>query len=259
MSSMTSMSKQTPKPAAPRRLSFAQKLALAGGAGAAITGLAAQSADATPIRSPTLPLSPPATDGTIPWDIDGDGTEDFRLRNLYGIAASFGNVGAAPSPARFVVASTVTESGFAKLSTGFNVGAIMSGFSFFPDPEFNSMTRYGTIGSAAAGNGWALGDIGFFGFKFTIGSDVHYGWGQIDIHGVTGGFVQGQGFTLTEAYYESDGGDSIVVGNRGNTAVPEIDPASAGSVLALVMGSLAMLERRRMRRAADASATTVSA
>ena len=107
--------------------------------------------------------------------------------------------------------------------------------------------------------GWSLGDIGFFGFKFTIGSDVHYGWGTISIHGVTGGFVQGQGFTLTEAYYESDGGDSIVVGNRGNTAVPEIDPASAGSVLALVMGSLAMLERRRMRRAAEASPTAASA
>lgn len=28
-------------------------------------------------------------------------------------------------------------------------------------------------------------------------------------------------------------------------AVPEIDPGSAGSVLALVMGSLALLERRR--------------
>jgi len=76
---MSSMSKQTPEPAAPRRLSFAQKLALAGGAGAAFTGIAPQSAEATPIQSTTLPLSPPATAGTTSWDIDGDGTEDFRL------------------------------------------------------------------------------------------------------------------------------------------------------------------------------------
>jgi hypothetical protein len=134
----------------------------------------------------------------------------------------------------------------------------MPGFSFFPDPEFISMTALGGIGAAgAASNGWALGDIGYFGFKFTIGSGVHYGWGQISIHGVTGGFVQGQGFTLTEAYYESDEGDSITVGDRGTAAVPEIDPASAGSVLSLVMGSLAMLERRRLRRskAAESNAT----
>lgn len=68
----------------------------------------------------------------------------------------------------------------------------------------------------------------------------------------------GRGYTLTEAYYESTPGASINVGDRG-TAVPEIDPASAGSVMSLVIGSLAMLERRRKLRAADASPTTVSA
>jgi len=102
-----------------------------------------------------------------------------------------------------------------------------------------------------------MGDIGYFGFKFTNASGVHYGWGQINIHGGTGGFVYGQGFTFTEAYYNSVAGAPITVGDRG-TPVPEIDPASAGSVMSLVMGSLAMLERRRMRRAADASPTTVS-
>jgi len=154
------------------------------------------------------------------------------------------------------VASTVTESGFAKLSAGFNIGATMSGFSFFPDPEFNSMTRNGNIGSAAGGNGWTLGDIGFFGFKFTNSSGVHYGWGQINIHGATGGFVIGQGFTLTDAYYNSVAGAPIAVGDTGSTAVPEIDPAAAGSVLSLVIGSLAMLERRRKLRgsAADTAA-----
>jgi hypothetical protein len=254
------MSPSASPAAAPRRLSFAQKLALASGAGAAITGIAPQSADAAVIQSTTLPLSPPATPGTTSWDIDGDGTEDFQLRNLFGNLASFGNVGNAPSLARFVVGSTVTESGFAKLNSGFNVGAIMPGFKFATNNEFISMTNRGNIGGAAASNGWALGDIGFFGFKFTNGSGVHYGWGTIDIHGVvTGTFVQGQGFTVTEAYYNDVAGAPITVGDRGGTAVPEIDPASAGSVLALVMGSLAMLERRRLRRAADDSVTTVSA
>ena len=254
------MTKQTPEPAAPKRMSLAQKIALAGGAGTAIAGVAApQSADAVPIQSTTLPLSPPATAGTTSWDIDGDGTEDFQLRNLGGNAASFGNVGAAPSLARFVVTNAITESGFAKLSAGFNISATMPGFIFFPDNEFNSMTRFGNIGDAAASNGWTLGDIGYFGFKFTNSSGVHYGWGTINFHGVTGGFVQGQGFTLTEAYYNSVAGAPINVGDTGASAVPEIDPASAGSVMSLVIGSLAMLERRRKLHAADASPTAVSA
>jgi hypothetical protein len=33
--------------------------------------------------------------------------------------------------------------------------------------------------------------------------------------------------------------------HAGPSPIPEIDPGSAGSVLALVMGSLALLERRR--------------
>ena len=107
-----------------------------------------------------------------------------------------------------------------------------------------------------------MGDIGYFGFKFTTASGVHYGGGQINIHGGTGGFVYGQGFTFTEAYYNDTVGASIQVGDTGGSpsSVPEIDPASAGSVLSLVMGSLAMLERRRLRRAKAAEGdATVSA
>jgi hypothetical protein len=72
----------------------------------------------------------------------------------------------------------------------------------------------------------------------------------------------GRGFTLTEAYYNTTPNTSIQVGDTGGSpsSVPEIDPASAGSVLSLVMGSLAMLERRRLRRAKAAEGdATVSA
>ena len=251
------MSKQTPEPAAPRRLSFAQKLALAGGAGVAITGIAPQSADATPIQSTTLPLSPPATGGGgTSWDVDGDGTPDFRLGNFSAISASVTELGLA----RFVVPGSRTSDGFAKLAAGFNVGATMTGaFKFFGSAQGNvTITDSGLIGPDASSQGWAMGDLGYFGFQFTNSSGVHYGWGQINIHGATGDFVIGQGFTLTEAYYNGDPNAAIAVGDRG-TAVPEIDPAAAGSVLSLVIGSLAMLERRRKLRAADASPTAVSA
>ena len=245
-------SKTTP----PRRLSTSQKLALASGAGAALAGaLVPQSAEAGIVRSTTLPLSPPASSGSNFWDVDGDGTNDFRLRNR-GSSASLTELGSA----RFVSPAARTDDGFAKLNAGFNVdGSMTAGYKFFSTAQRGiSITTNGRIGGDAGADGWALGDIGYFGFKFSNTSGVHYGWGQANVHGATGGFVAGQGFTFTQAYYNDTVGASIQVGDTG---VPEIDPASAGSVLSLVMGSLAMLERRRLRRAkaADASPTTVSA
>jgi len=247
------MSKPTHETAAPKRMSLAQKIALASGVGAAITGIAPQSADATPIQSTTLPLSPPATTGTTSWDVDGDGTPDFRLNN-FSAQASLTELGSA----RFVVPGSRAFEGFARLTAGFQVAATMTGSFKFLNAAQNyiSITNVGAIGYDAGAQGWAMGDIGFFGFKFTNSSGVHYGWGQINIHGATGGLVIAQGFTLTDAYYNSVAGAPIAVGDTGSTAVPEIDPAAAGSVMSLVIGSLAMLERRRKLRgsAADTAA-----
>jgi hypothetical protein len=236
----------------PRRLSFAQKLAFAGGAGVAITGIAPQSADAVPIRSTTLPLSPPASTGENFWDVDGDGTNDFKLSNSFGNTASLAELG----PARFVSPAARLNDGFAKLNAGFNVGSTLAvGYKFFNNAQAGiTVTYQGAVDADAQAGGWAQGDIGYFGFKFTKTSGVHYGWGQANMHGATGGFVIGQGFTFTDAYYEGVAGAAIAVG-----VVPEPDLASAGSVLSLVIGSLAILKRRRMRRAADASTATVFA
>ena len=258
--------------AAPRRMSLAQKIALASGAGAAITGIAApQSAEAMPIGSAALPLSPPATVnlGSNDWDVDGDGTTEFRLgicmytpfgcRTLVIIGSNtfpaaeiveMGQSPAASNYARLVSPAGKTSDGFAKLSAGFIIGQTMTGgFKFNSAGGGPHVTIDGHIGSIGA-QGWALGDIGYFGFQFTARDGHHFGWGQIEITGSP----KGQGFTITRAYYDNVPGASIAVG-----VVPEIDPASAGSVMSLVIGSLAMLERRRLRRAADASPTTVSA
>lgn len=255
---VTSMKNTATREPARRSMSLSQKLSLASGAGALIAGITApQSVEAGIIKSTTLPLSPPAGDSSNFWDVDGDGTDDFKLYNSSTSVAVLTELGAA----RFVGNGLKVEDGFAKLAAGFNVGATMTGgYKFFGSAQTAiTITSVGAIGGDAGAEGWSMGDIGFFGFKFTNTSGVHYGWGQIDIHGASGGFGQGQGFTLTEAYYNSVPNAPIAVGDTGAAAVPEIDPASAGSVLALVMGSLAMLERRRKRRPADDSATTVSA
>ena len=246
-----------------RRLSLSQKLAVASGAAAAIAGVAApQSAEAGIVQSTTLPMSPPASDGYNFWDVDGDGTNDFQLEHQAGtyVYANLTELG----PARFVSPASRNRDGFAKLNAGFNVGGSMTaGYKFFSSPQAGiSITTGGNFAGVAGLQGWAIGDIGYFGFKFSNTSGVHYGWGQINIHGATGGFVAGQGFTLTQAYYNTTPDASIQVGDTGGSpsSVPEIDPASAGSVLSLVMGSLAMLERRRLRRAkATEGDATVSA
>ena len=240
-----------------RAISFSQKLALASGAGAALAGVVApQSASSMPIQSFTLPLSPPASvnDGSNDWDVDGDGTTDFRLRNA-SVSMGYntfpaaqliemGQSAAASNYARLVSPAGKTFDGFAKLSAGFIIGQTMTGgFKFNSAGGGPTVTLDGHIGSIGT-QGWALGDIGYFGFQFTARDGHHFGWGQIEITGSP----QGQGYTITKAYYDNVPGASIAVG-----VVPEIDPASAGSVISLVMGSLAMLERRRMRRAADAS------
>jgi hypothetical protein len=238
-----------------RRLSLSQKLAVASGAAAAFAGVAApQSAEAGIVQSTTLPMSPPAEYGSNFWDVDGDGTHDFRLRNL-GSAAGVWELGSA----RFVSPASQSSNGFGKLNTGFNVGgSLATGYKFFSSSQNIKITSSGNVNGRIGAQGWAIGNTGYFGFKFSNGSNVHYGWGQMSITGTP----VGQGYTLTEAYYNDTPDASIQVGDTGGSpsSVPEIDPASAGSVLSLVMGSLAMLERRRLRRAKAAEGdATVSA
>ena len=266
------MTMPTHEPAAPRRMSLAQKIALASGAGAAITGIALpQSAEATPIQSTTVPLTPTVGDYTY-WDIDGNGTDDFGMYAYSSQSSAYfsqdpfvggqpGNLSGrfvfpqngVPNPAENTIAMT-------KLSVGVTIGSNLGTANRFISGTLGfGMVTQTAISPEAAASGWALGDIGYFGFKFTNTSGVHYGWAQIDIHGQTGGYALSEAFTITNAYYESTPGASINVGDTGASAVPEIDPASAGSVMSLVIGSLAMLERRRKLRAADASPTAVSA
>ena len=248
------MTSTTANDNAARRMSLSQKLALASGAGAALAGIVAQqSADAAPIQSTTLPVSPPAADGRITWDIDGDGTADFNLSNDSSSSASLSGVYGNPN--NRVVGVFQGAAPFdilAKLSSGFAVGGALATGYFFNSQAAVNITSSGAAAADVARGGWAIGDVGYFGFRFSNAGGVHYGWGQLDLHGTAGGFLEGQGFTITDAYYESTPGASIAVGDTGASAVPEIDPASAGSVMSLVIGSLAMLERRRKLRGSAA-------
>ena len=64
---------------------------------------------------------------------------------------------------------------------------------------------------------------------------------------ITGSFNTNVGlFDVTD---DTDQGATFTVSDGSPSAVPEIDPNSLGSVLALVLGSLGLLERRRLKAA----------
>jgi hypothetical protein len=60
-------------------------------------------------------------------------------------------------------------------------------------------------------------------------------------------------FQLYSGAYESVAGVSINAGQTSSAPVPEIDPSGLASAMSLVMGSVAMLEQRRRKRAAVAA------
>jgi hypothetical protein len=81
-----------------------------------------------------------------------------------------------------------------------------------------------------------FGPNSFLGFKDALGR-----YGYIE---TTWDSTRNQ-FQFFSAAYESDAGVGIMT--PGGAAVPEIDPAGMGSVLALVTGALGLIERRRLK------------
>jgi hypothetical protein len=94
------------------------------------------------------------------------------------------------------------------------------------------------------GNDPAPNQNGYFGVRFSNGSGGwNYGWVDVQFLGNSTRF----GMAAVETTLNT----SILAGQT--SAVPEIDPASAGSAMSLVAGVLAMVEQRRRRRAVPAT------
>jgi hypothetical protein len=83
-----------------------------------------------------------------------------------------------------------------------------------------------------------VGTVGYAANRISVGGNFQYGWTEFLVN--IGGSV-----TFIQQAYQSTPGVGIAVGDVG--AVPEIDPAGFGSALALVLGSLGMIERRRQQ------------
>ncbi len=219
--------------------SLGAKLSLVTGAGAVAAAMvvAPTVASAAIIASTGLPLGPPGTDGENNWDVDGDGTPDFELRNS-STEAMFNDL----NGGRLVVPGGVSSGGVARLASGITVGATLAtGYKFHAGAQNNNTI---TSSSAVEVAGWNIGDVGFFGFKFTNVSGTHYGWGELDIFGDT----DASGFSILRAYYENEADVAIVVGDEGSTATPE--PASTIPAIVLLAAGAAGVRAWRRRKAA---------
>jgi hypothetical protein len=235
-------SKSHPSSASTRETSLTRKLAaVAGAAGAAAIGASeAQAVVYTPTAGVAaaqgIPgfsfvdasnvtlgaLLPPATPGQVGWDVDGSGGIDFLLRNSTSTASLSGG----SAPKSFVVNGRNLK----KLTAGSLVSAGVSLHYFV------GVTRSGLKEDVSSA--FQFNTPGQFGFRFTNASDTYYGWGSLTLVP----FV-GQGFVITEAYYNTTPGGAISVG-----AVPQAVPEPSSMAL-LGLGAAGVAAWRSRRKA----------
>lgn len=177
-------------------------------------------------------LRPPAALASTAWDVDGSGTMDFSLLHFQanGIDRALFNCGLGADLAKFTVGSTSSFQ-LQNLLTGVAVNSALSSWE-------NGQSRMTFNGVNSQTVEYAAG-AGQFGFRFSSNSDTFYGWGSLVIDGTPAG----QGFTITEAYYNNTPGGAIAVG-----AVPQAVPEPAGiALLALGAAGVAAWRARRAR------------
>jgi len=174
-------------------------------------------------------LRGPASAGSIAWDLDGSGGTNFSLVNKNNNA---GSLDALPNSNSVLFNANSLQN----IATGGTVGSTQSswrGYSF--------QLTYGNDVKSAGGN-FTKNVSGQFGFRFIEGGSTYYGWASLLIDGL-GAASGGQGFKITEAYYQSSPGTAINVG-----AVPVPEPTG---IALLAIGSAGVLAWRARRKQAD--------
>ena len=215
-------------------------VALAGAGGALVAGAEAEAVTYTPtagvVAADGIPgfsfvdasnvtlgdLRGPATAGSVGWDVDGAGGDNFSLVN----AGLFGVISAPNSNSLLVDGSADVQN----IATGGAVGSLQATWL-----TGQRTLTYAASTGAVPGN-FSLGTSGQFGFRFTEASNTYYGWGSLLIDGQS----TGQGFKITEAYYQSTPGTAIDVG-----AVPVPEPTG---IALLALGSAGVMAWRSRRR-----------
>jgi len=231
-----------------RPSSFGRRLvALAGAGGALVAGAEAEAVTYTPtagvVAAGGIPgfsfvdasnvtlgdLRGPAAAGAVGWDVDGAGGDNFFLVNSVSLFGSLS--GAGNSNSLLADPFGILQN----IATGGAVGALQATWRYLK----MTLTYAGTTGALSVN--FSLGTSGQFGFRFTEASNTYYGWGSLLIDGQSAG-AGGQGFKITEAYYQSTSGTAIDVG-----AVPVAVPEPTGMTL-MALGAAGVAAWRSRRR-----------
>ena len=217
-------------------------VALAGAGGALVAGAEAEAVTYTPtagvVAAGGIPgfsfvdasnvtlgdLRGPAAAGAVGWDVDGAGGDNFFLVNSVSLFGSLS--GAGNSNSLLADPFGILQN----IATGGAVGGLQATWRY----QKMTLTYAGTTGALSVN--FSLGTSGQFGFRFTDTGNTYYGWGSLLIDGQ----AIGQGFKITEAYYQSTPGTAIDVG-----AVPVPEPTG---IALLALGSVGVMAWRSCRR-----------
>ena len=244
-----------------RKTKVARRVAaVAGAAGAAATGqavaegityvptagvVAAQGIPGFSFTAPTTvtsgTLRPPATEGNTNWDIDGNGQIDFFLENFRSSAQNSAYfVPRAPfaaNPNGLLAGATTGSQNLLEIYSNGIVNPAATGWN-------NGRQWMTFAGDVNQQNAFSNYVAGYFGFRFAFSNnpnDYYYGWGSltIDYEG------DGQGFKITEAFYQSTPNTAINVG-----AVPVPEPSSMALLAAGAAGVTVWRARKKKQPAA---------
>lgn len=176
-------------------------------------------------------LRPPSSNGSIEWDVDGNGLADFSIRNN------------SAADAAILPLSPFTQNGNGLLVTGsetslrlrnaFNLTVGQSGAN-----NFVNFQQVVTVSNIVI-SGFSNQVPGQFGFRFAYGNapgQYRYGWASIT---PDTSLPNGAGFTISQAYYSSS---PIPIG-----AVPVPEPSSM-ALLAIGSAGVAAWRARKKQQ-----------
>ncbi|HEY1659427.1 MAG TPA: hypothetical protein VGG14_13830 [Candidatus Sulfotelmatobacter sp.] len=198
----------------------------------------APSASAEIIYKPSnTPLGTPFAGGVnTPFDINGDGINDFTFDNYSYFSHGFGATDlsiTAEQTGNGIVAVTLQGQDrptAAALKAGVEVGPTQS----FQAPRVLLGGIYEGSGGGAFGS-WLNVETAYLGLKFVVNGETYYGWARIKFAGpdaVNSGSIYGYA-------YESVAGEPIVTGKTSGGAKQKVGQVKAADSHAV--GTLAML------------------
>lgn len=169
--------------------------------------LSSGTAGATIIYTDVIPDSVGFGNSTITWDMDNDGTKDFRVT-----LAQSGNIGFVICQAGFGTSNFVLADG-ANKALCLNAGAVISATSTVWHSMVSTNQQMTLVSSGLATGTWAGATDKYLGLKFISGSNTYYGWARFSVSGTA------VNATLKDYAYENTPNQQILAGQTTSTGI----------------------------------------